>query len=186
MLVYDLVLNVSSNNKQANTQKTKLYMLFVSETSYQYLLLCCAIYRCAIYIHDIYSYGLPTLMLTLTLCGAEMEYVADYKYLGCWVNEFGSDAKTVDALSAGAGRSFGRIINIFRKLGDIGIKTYSTLYESYVLPVANYASAVWGFKDHSAPRILQNKINRFHLGVHKYSPVCSTNLEMSLPNIRYL
>ena len=67
-----------------------------------------------------------------------MEYITDYKYLGCWVNEFGSDAKTVGALSAGAGRSFGRIIDILRKLGDMGIKTYSTLYESYVLPVANY------------------------------------------------
>ncbi len=80
--------------------------------------------------------------IPLILRGAKMEYVTDYKYLGCWVNEFGSDAKTVDALSAGVGRSFGRIINIFRKLGDMGIKTYSTLYESYVLPVANYALAV--------------------------------------------
>ena len=33
----------------------------------------------------------------LILCGAEMEYVTDYKYLGCWVNEFDNDAKTVDA-----------------------------------------------------------------------------------------
>ena len=112
-----------------------------------------------------------------------MEHVTDYKYLGCWVNKFSNDTKTVGALSAATGQSFGRIIDIFRKMGDLGIKTYLTLYNSYVLPVSNYTSTVWGFKDHSAPTVLQNKINRFYLGVHKYSPVCVTNLEMGMTNI---
>ena len=56
-----------------------------------------------------------------------MEYVTYYQYLGCLVNEFGNDGKTVGALSAGGGRSFGRLIDLFRKLGDLGVKIYSTL-----------------------------------------------------------
>ena len=28
-----------------------------------------------------------------------MEYVSDYKYLGCWVNEFCNNKKTVEALT---------------------------------------------------------------------------------------
>ena len=55
----------------------------------------------------------PRCVNALTLCGSEMEYVENYKYLGCWVNEFGKDDKTVEALTAAAGRSFGRIIDIY-------------------------------------------------------------------------
>ena len=77
------------------------------------------------------------------------------------MNEFSNDKKTVDALTAAAGRSFGRIVDIFRKVGDLGYRSYNTLYESYVLPVANYAAAVWGFRDHPAPRVLQNRLHRF-------------------------
>ena len=49
-----------------------------------------------------------------------MEYVANYKYLGCWINEFGSNDKTVEALTAAASRSHGQIINIFKKMNDMG------------------------------------------------------------------
>ena len=60
----------------------------------------------------------------------------------------------------------------------MGIKSYETLYESYVDPILNYASAVWGFRDFDAPRTLQNRIMRFFLGVHKFAPVSATRLEM--------
>ena len=60
----------------------------------------------------------------------------------------------------------------------MGIKTYETLYESYVDPIMNYASGVWGFRHYDAPRVLQNRIMRFYLGVHKFAPVAATKLEM--------
>ncbi len=76
----------------------------------------------------------------LTVCENTMEYVSNYKYLGCWVNEFISNEKTVESLTAAAGRSFGRIVNIFKRMGDMGYETFHTLYQSYILPVANYAA----------------------------------------------
>ena len=108
----------------------------------------------------------------------EMQYVSDYKYLGCWINEFLNNKKTVYALTAAAGRSYGRIVNIFKHMGDMGYSTYCTLYESYVLPVANYAAAVWGFTDYSASQVLQNKIQRFYLGVHRFAPLRALHTEM--------
>ncbi len=107
-----------------------------------------------------------------------MEYVENYKYLGCWINEFGNNAKTVQALTAAASRSIERIIGIFKKFGDLGYRSFMTLFESYVIPIANYGSAVWGFADYPAPRVLQNKIGRFYCGVHRFAPVSSTNIEM--------
>ncbi len=126
----------------------------------------------------------PRCNTPLILCNSEMEYVSNYKYLGCWINEFGKDDKTVEALTAAAGRSFSRIVDIFRKVGDLGHKSFNTLYESYVLPIANYAAAVWGFRDHPAPRVLQNRTHRFYLGVHRFASIAATSIEMDQPLIR--
>ncbi len=120
----------------------------------------------------------------LYLLGEPMQYVDNYKYLGCWLNEFSNDKKTVEALTAAAGRSYGRIVGLFKKLGDMDYNTFVTLFQSYVLPVANYGAAVWGFKDHQAPRVLQNKISRFYLGTHRFAPVPATALLMDLTCIQ--
>ena len=126
----------------------------------------------------------PRCQKLLVLCGSEMEYVTNYKYFGCWVNEHGEDTKMVEALTAATRCSYGRIINIFKKLGDMGPRTHGTLYEIYVLPIANGAVAVWDFKDHPAPKVLQDRINRFYLGVHRFASVVMTSIEMDLPLIR--
>ena len=115
-----------------------------------------------------------------------MNFTSDYKYLGCWVNEFGNHSKTVDALTAAAGRSFGRIVNMFKGIGNMGYGTYRTLCDSYILPVANYGAAVWGFADYPAPQVLQNRVGRFYLGVHRFAPLAATRTEMDQPNIQYL
>ena len=67
----------------------------------------------------------------------------------------------------------------------MGYNSFCTLYDSYVIPVANYAAGVWGYDDHQAPRVLQNKINRYYLGVHRFAAVSATALEMNITNIRY-
>ena len=56
----------------------------------------------------------------LYLDSKEMKYVREYKYLGWWVDEFLTNARTVKALTSAAGRSFGRIVNIFKHIGDMG------------------------------------------------------------------
>ncbi len=43
---------------------------------------------------------------------------------------------------------------------------------------------VWGFKDHSAPSVLQNPIHRFYLGVLRFAGVTGTGIEMDQPLIR--
>ena len=113
-----------------------------------------------------------------------MCYVENYKYLGCWVNEHGSHDKTVQALTAAAGRSYGRIVGLFKTLGDLGYKSFVKLYSSCVLPVANYGAAVWGWKDYPAPRVLQHKISSFYLGCHKYAPNSAVSIEMDIPEIQ--
>ena len=42
----------------------------------------------------------------------------------------------------------------------------------------NYASGIWGFSDFSKPQVLQNRIIRFFLGVHRLAPLAATKSEL--------
>ena len=103
----------------------------------------------------------------LNLSNKDMEYVSNYKYLGCWINNFGNYTKTVKVLTSAAGCSHGTIVELLKEYGNMEYCTFCTLYETYVLPVANYGTRMWGFKN-SAPQVLQHRINDFYLGVSRY------------------
>ena len=97
-----------------------------------------------------------------------------------------SEKPSVEALTSAASRSYGRIISKFKSIKNMGIKTYETLYESYVLSILNYAARVWGYNEQPAPQTLQNRVQRFFLGVHTFPPVCATKLEFDWPEVKSL
>ena len=71
----------------------------------------------------------PRCASPLYLCGSEMEFVSNYKYLGCYVNEFSNDKKTVDALVAAAEWSFSRIVDILLEILD---RDHTTHYMNHM------------------------------------------------------
>ena len=82
--------------------------------------------------------------LSLLRDSKPMEYFENYKYLACWINEHGNNKKTVEALTVAAGRLYGRIVGLFKQIGDMGYHTFCILYETYILPVANYGASSRG------------------------------------------
>ena len=76
-------------------------------------------------------------------------------------------------------------MNMFKSMGNMGYGTYHTLCDSYVLPVANYGAAVWGFADYPASQVLQNRIGRFYLGVHQFAANAVTRTEMDELTMQY-
>ena len=48
----------------------------------------------------------------------------------------------------------------------------------------HYAAGVWGYDNYPAPQVLQNRIIRFYLGVHRYAPLSAIWLEMDWINIQ--
>ena len=44
---------------------------------------------------------------------------------------------------------------------NLGIRTYETLYESYVLLIINYTAGVWAYSEYFSPQVLQNRGNVF-------------------------
>ena len=67
---------------------------------------------------------------------------------------------------------------MFKKVGNMGIKTYETLYNSYVMLIMNYSSGVWGYDNYTKPQVLQNRLFRFCLGVNRFAPVAATKIDM--------
>ena len=112
----------------------------------------------------------PVSKIPLSCSGQVLKYVSDYKYLGYIFNEHLSQTSTVEALTLLANRAFGRVVTIFKKLGNLGYKTYLTLFNTYIVPILNYASGVWGYQEQAEPQILQNRICRFYLGVNTFTP----------------
>ena len=116
---------------------------------------------------------------TAVTCGTEtLNYTSTYKYLGYHLNEHLSHTKTVETLTSSAQRSFGRVVQLFKGLKNMGIRTFETLYHSYVVPIMNYSSAVWGYKEFHDAQVLKNRVGRFYLGVNKFTPVAATSLEL--------
>ena len=97
----------------------------------------------------------------LTCMGAQLEYTRLYKYLGYHIQEHLNHADTVAILMKSAKRAFGRVVNTFYKLKNMGFNTYKTLHESGVLSIVNYTSGVWGYKEYQEPRVFLNRCSCF-------------------------
>ena len=94
----------------------------------------------------------------------ELSYTDRYKYLGYTIHVSLNQKPNVEILTSAAARSIGRVINIFKISKNLGIKTYETLYRTFVTTIANYGSAVWGFHEANDPQVLQNRVCRYYFG----------------------
>ena len=120
----------------------------------------------------------PRSTFQFSCTGAPLAYTESYKYLGYFVHEHINNEHHVEILTNAAIRSFARIHSIFKSIGNMGVRSYETLYNAYVLPIMNYAIGIWGFSDFSKPQVLQNRITRFFLGVHRFAPLAATKSEL--------
>ena len=49
----------------------------------------------------------------------------------------------------------------------------------------NYARAVWGFGEMNDPQVFQNRIQRYFLGMNKFTPMAATRIEFNWLDPRY-
>ena len=67
------------------------------------------------------------------------------------------------------------ISNKLQILKDFGLKTYEKLFNACVVPILDYHSSVWSYKDYSAIESVQNRSLRYFLGVHRFAPKLAIN-----------
>ena len=58
---------------------------------------------------------------------------------------------------------------------EFGIKSYEKLYSSCVVPILDYQSSIWGYKDYNDIDSVQNRSIRYFLGVHRFAPKLAIN-----------
>ena len=54
------------------------------------------------------------------------------------------------------------------------------------MPVANYASEIWGYKDFQCCRNIQNRAMRYYLGVHKFAPIAGMQGDLGWLSVKYV
>ena len=98
-----------------------------------------------------------------------------YKYLGVIFTEKNDFTLNAENLACGGGRALGSVIFKLNTLKEFGIKTYEKLFHAFVVPILDYHSSVWGYKDYSLIDSVQIRSLRYFLGVHRFAPKLATN-----------
>ena len=110
-----------------------------------------------------------------------IEYASSYKYLGVVLCDNMDFNATAETLFNSGGRALGSMISKIHNFKDVGFETYTKLYYSWVVPLTDYCSGVWGFRDFHKGDMVQNRAIRYFLGVHCFTPILAINGDMGWP-----
>ena len=70
-----------------------------------------------------------------------------YKYLGIFFYENVCPDENATTLAESAGGALGAVVSKLKRNNFMAFSTYSKLYNSCVVPVIDYASEMWGYKN---------------------------------------
>ena len=99
-----------------------------------------------------------------------LSIVNEYKYLGVFLDEHLNFDSNCKALARSASRALGLIRYKLRYLKECGCLSFTKLFTSFVCPILDYCSGVWGVKAHDNIEKVQFDAIRYFLGVHKFAP----------------
>ena len=117
-----------------------------------------------------------------SLQGSRVTYANTYKYLGMLFDAHLSFENGVETLATASGRALGSLINKHKTLKDMHFNTYTSLYNTGVVPVMDYASEIWGCSTFSKPNVIQNRAMRYFMGVHRFAPTAAVVADMGWIN----
>ena len=99
------------------------------------------------------------------LGNTDLIYCDTYRYLGLELNEYLDYTQCVDIISGASSRALGGLVSRYYNMHGLHYETYTKLYQNHlVIPVMDYASAIWGYKDHPKPNTVQHRAMRCFMG----------------------
>ena len=123
-----------------------------------------------------------------------LEKVNKYKYLGLVLDEHLKFLNASEELASSGQRALGAIIYKYKEFKDMGFNTYTTLFNSGVLPILDYCCPVWSHIKTSKIEQVQHRAMRVYMGVNRFAPLLGiygdmgwlpTKYRQMLENIRY-
>ena len=106
-----------------------------------------------------------------TLGTHPVDLETQYRYLGLDLSETLDFTHGVSILTKSASKALGKVTSKYFSINGLSHTVYKRMYDSLVVPVMDYAAAVWGTKKYDACAVVQNRAMRTFLGVGKCSPL---------------
>ena len=100
-----------------------------------------------------------------------LDTVHMYKYLGLIIDEHVKFSLATETLAKSGTRALGSLINLYKKMKDMGFQTFQKLYQACICPVLDYSSPVWGHSKITEIESVHNRAMRIFLGVHRFAPI---------------
>ena len=99
----------------------------------------------------------------------KLETVDDYKYLGVKFNEYLDKQVPGESLADVATRALGKLLSKYHLNKGFGLKTYTKVYDTSIVPIMDYCSGVWGFSRNEKLDKIHARATRCYLGVNKFA-----------------
>ena len=115
----------------------------------------------------------------------DLEIVKTYNYLGVHFDENLNFRDCIKARSDAASRAFGGIVSKCKQYSDVGYNTYCHLFDSFVVPVQDYACEIWWNSNINMCDKITERAMRYYLGVHNLTPVPALYGEMGWLKTKY-
>ncbi len=109
--------------------------------------------------------------VTFQLGEHHVKKVDNYTYLGVYLHEYLDYQTIANTFSGAAGRALGNVISKFKSFGNVGLKTYSKLYHSGVVPILDNCTCFGGFQKRDTCNKVQQSVLRYVLGIHSKTPI---------------
>jgi hypothetical protein len=93
-----------------------------------------------------------------------------YTYLGMLLDEHLNFKSTANVLADSCSRAFGFVASKFKNFKILDYHIFSKIFRTCLSPIMDYSSGVWGYKQFEHVRSIENKIIRYFLGVHRFTP----------------
>ena len=89
---------------------------------------------------------------------------------------------SVEYISKSASRALGSLLAKYYQCGGMSYSVFTKLYNSLVLPVLTYGSAIWGINKFSKLNAVQLRATKAFLGLHKTSPNNAATGDLGWPS----
>ena len=107
-----------------------------------------------------------------------IDIVNSYRYLGLELNETLDYTYSAQILSDAGSRALGALTFKYIRSQGLHFDTYTKLFNSTVVPVVDYAAAVWASKTYACCENVQHRAIRTFLGTGKKSPLPAIDGDM--------
>lgn len=96
--------------------------------------------------------------LEFMLNGNQLDIVSKYMYLGLLLNEFLDYNEIAKIEAKSASKSLGLLIAKCKANGGFEYSTFTKLFDTVVMSVSEYGTAIWGSKEYSCINADKNRV----------------------------